>query len=66
LSDSKSKPRNLEFTCIWKCGICISVCAENAISDGSDLFTVNEVRCSGCLACVRACPAGVIEEDLFA
>jgi Fe-S-cluster-containing hydrogenase component 2 len=66
LSGSESKPENSEFNCIWECGICVSVCAENAISHGSDLFVIDKAACSNCLVCVRTCPAGVIQGDLFA
>ncbi len=66
MSNSESKPDNFVFRCIWKCGVCVSVCAENAISHGSEIFNIDRVVCSRCLVCVRICPAGIIEEDLFA
>ncbi len=66
MSSSESKPDRSGFRCIWKCGICVSVCPENAISHGSEIFAIDETVCSKCLSCVRTCPAGVIEEDLVA
>jgi ferredoxin len=66
LPDSKSKPESPGFICIWKCGVCTAVCGESAILHGSEIFEIDVDACSRCLLCVRTCPAGIIEEDLFA
>jgi Fe-S-cluster-containing hydrogenase component 2 len=66
LSSSESKPDRCGFACPWRCGVCLSVCAENAISHRLEIFVIDRTTCSECRLCLRACPAGVIQEDLFA
>jgi pyruvate formate lyase activating enzyme len=49
-----------ENRCI-RCGDCIEVCAEGALSMGEDrVYRVLE-NCVGCGACTQACPAGALE-----
>ena len=63
---SESKAHKSEFKCVWGCGICVAVCRENAVSHASEIFIIDRIACSECLLCVKMCPAGIIEEDLFA
>jgi Pyruvate/2-oxoacid:ferredoxin oxidoreductase delta subunit len=62
----ESRPENIRFACLWQCGICIAVCGDSAISHSSDGFEIDLTACSGCMVCVKTCPAGIIGEDLFA
>ncbi len=39
---------------------CLNVCPEEAISLSGEAVIVNEERCTGCGACERSCPFGVI------
>ena len=66
MSGNRTIPEKSEFHCTWKCGVCVAVCPEGAISTGSERLVIDNAACSGCLICVKTCPAGVIEEDLFA
>lgn len=48
-----------------KCGICWSVCPDNAIrkeKDGS--FHVNYDYCKGCLICMNQCPFKAISKEV--
>lgn len=44
-----------------QCGVCESVCPEEAIYQNADgVYLIDPVSCTGCLACVEACPFGVL------
>jgi electron transport complex protein RnfB len=51
--------------CIYGCigmGHCVGVCPVKAITMGPDnLPDINEAKCTGCGACVRECPKGVLK-----
>ncbi|MFP4170042.1 MAG: 4Fe-4S dicluster domain-containing protein [Methanomassiliicoccales archaeon] len=49
------------ITCEDDC--CVDACPEGAISLQDGVVTVDEERCDGCMACVSACPYGVIWVD---
>ena len=63
---SSSEGEAFSVVCVWKCGICSAVCKDDAITYGSDGLRVDLAACSGCGICVRACPAGILEEEAFA
>lgn len=42
------------------CGICISYCAFDAISETDGEVAISEVSCDGCFLCSRICPEGSI------
>jgi len=45
-----------------RCGDCIQVCPQNALSFGADGFIlIDRALCDGCGACVPACPQGALE-----
>ncbi len=47
-----------------RCGICISVCKAEAISQGEDgKLLVDRVKCEGCGVCTATCPSGAITQS---
>jgi len=50
-----------DVKCI-KCGHCIEVCHEKAISIVDDMRSIDRSRCNLCLECVKICPSGAIEQ----
>ena len=45
-----------------RCGDCIQVCPQNALSFGADGFIrIDRALCDGCGACVPVCPQGALE-----
>lgn len=52
-----TKPRIRSGKC-GKCGLCLSVCNENAITINAKKSFIDHDRCVGCGACVGACPRG--------
>ena len=57
------KPIASEEPCS-RCGSCIEVCREDAISlsDDSDAPIVDSTKCLSCGQCIRACPLQVLQE----
>lgn len=52
------------LNCTYGCtgyGDCVAACSFNAISVQNAVAVVDPSRCTGCLACVEACPKGIIE-----
>lgn len=48
---------------VEKCAYCVKVCSENAIGlDANGKAAIDREKCSGCMACVEACPALAIEQ----
>jgi pyruvate formate lyase activating enzyme len=45
----------MDVRCI-RCGICISVCDQQALTLKNDRIQWDSLACNRCLACVRACP----------
>jgi MinD superfamily P-loop ATPase len=54
----------IEIECPWRCGICRAVCAEGAVAYRAAHVCIDKSACSGCQACARACPAGLIGDGL--
>jgi Pyruvate/2-oxoacid:ferredoxin oxidoreductase delta subunit len=65
LSDEIPAGDNPTAACLWQCGVCSAVCADRAIAYRPGGLVVDRSRCSGCLICVRVCPAGILEEKTF-
>ncbi len=42
------------------CGKCASICAQNAIFNEDEKYSVDERKCIGCLKCVQSCDSGSI------
>jgi carbon-monoxide dehydrogenase iron sulfur subunit len=43
-----------------QCGECAEVCPTEAIELQDGIYQINDDECIGCLACVEACPHGVM------
>lgn len=41
--------------------LCMAACLEGAIYQDGDRVSVNKAKCSGCKACLVACPFGAVE-----
>jgi Fe-S-cluster-containing hydrogenase component 2 len=65
LPGNKPESKTLEFVCEWQCGICIAVCRDRAVSYRPGGIEIDRAACSGCMLCVKICPAGIIREDRF-
>ena len=52
----------MSISCKWMCGVCSAVCREDALACGAASVRVDPLRCTGCLVCVRLCPAGILED----
>ncbi len=50
----------LETRCIG-CRTCLSVCEQQALSEGTDGIVIDRERCRGCGACADACPSTALE-----
>ena len=44
------------------CGACIDECPVEAISEGTDFYTIDAEACTDCAACVDVCPVEAIAE----
>jgi len=42
------------------CGVCISECPTDAISDAGDKYVIDADNCTDCGACVSECPTDAI------
>jgi len=45
------------------CGICVDECPAEAISEGEDIFVIDQDICTECGSCVDACPNEAIIEE---
>nr|WP_143288785.1 4Fe-4S binding protein [Calderihabitans maritimus] len=45
------------------CGSCVDECPVGAISEGDDIYVINQDECSECGTCMEACPNGAIIEE---
>lgn len=56
-------PGRYEVTVCDQCGECANVCPEGCIEKKGDAFVIDYDRCTGCLACVDACPKDAVNVD---
>jgi ferredoxin len=43
------------------CGICLDECLVEAISEGSDYYSIDANKCTDCGACADVCPVDAIQ-----
>jgi Fe-S-cluster-containing hydrogenase component 2 len=55
-------PGKYQIKICTQCGKCAEVCPTNAINPENGIYLINEDECVGCMACVEACPEGVMFE----
>lgn len=44
------------------CGLCMSECPVEIISEGAEVYKIDAALCTSCAACVTVCPVGAIRE----
>ncbi|UCF04327.1 MAG: 4Fe-4S binding protein [bacterium] len=44
------------------CGACVPECPVEAISEGNEVYLIDEEMCTDCGTCVESCPVEAIEE----
>lgn len=44
------------------CGTCEPECPVDAISQGADIYEIDESKCTDCGACVEVCPVSCISQ----
>ena len=44
------------------CGTCAEECPSEAISEGEDIYVIDQEKCTECETCVEVCPTGAIIE----
>ncbi|SJZ64891.1 DUF362 domain-containing protein [Selenihalanaerobacter shriftii] len=52
---------NITDECVV-CGVCAEECPLEAISEGDDLYVIDDELCSDCGVCADECPVEAIEE----
>ncbi|MGI6487305.1 MAG: 4Fe-4S binding protein [Syntrophomonadaceae bacterium] len=45
------------------CGICLDECPVEAISEGDDIYVIDQELCTDCGSCADVCPVEAIESD---
>ncbi|NLC76651.1 MAG: 4Fe-4S binding protein [Clostridia bacterium] len=45
------------------CGICADECPSGSISEGDDIFVIDQDTCTECGSCQDACPNDAIVEE---
>jgi len=50
----------IDDSCI-ACGVCMTDCPAEAISEG-DIFVIDAEKCTDCGACASSCPVGATKE----
>ncbi len=53
-------PKSCTYGCLGL-GSCVSVCAYDAISIQNGIAVVDQIKCTACGMCVKACPRSIIE-----
>lgn len=44
------------------CGTCAEECPSEAITEGEDIYVIDQDKCTECGTCVEVCPTGAIVE----
>jgi ferredoxin len=50
-------PHRITDECI-SCGSCAAECPAEAISDGGEIYVIDQGACTDCGTCVTVCPVG--------
>jgi energy-converting hydrogenase A subunit Q len=46
------------------CGVCVSVCPENALELYEKYVEIDQEKCSRCRKCIQTCPVRAISLDI--
>lgn len=52
-------PYEINESCIC-CGACVPECPVEAITEGSEIYVIDNGQCTNCGTCVDACPVDAI------
>lgn len=54
-------PRKITDDCV-SCGVCADECPDDAISEGEEIYVIDQEKCTDCAQCEDSCPNEAIVE----